>query len=495
MKIRLIALAALAAAGSAHALTPAQIASYRAAGTLKEIYLAGGSAQRLFIGAWFQQQCKAATFDVFFDGTGATPAGSSYRAYSCDLSKKVGNFVAGTHVLLVKRDTGGSFQGVNPIASATTQEFLNVDASCTATGKPSPATDIQSPGYACVAPAAGTNLRLADAGVSDVEPALFQKPVNLPSPQTAITITASNMNSAPFNQTIMGVIVNKKAYRALQEAQGLIAAGGAIDESAAAQPSLTRSFVSSAFSGKLSGSTTAKLGWNVVIPATVDSAVLSKQVNVCRRNIGSGTQASFNVELLNGGCATGAATYAPVGQVVGTANSTISASPAMAEVGTLAWTAASGAGALETCVGTTVENLAGTAYGIGMLSRENNPRAIVNGVQVDKGYRFVKLDGVAPLRDVAKVGDYKFVYDATMQWNPATLTDADKLAFVTALRVNGGKAASLAGADVDTQEGVMAPPTSYSTAYADITDATTLKFASRMDRNKAASCSPMRIVK
>lgn len=487
MKLRLIALAALAAASSAHALTPAQIDTARSNGTLKEVYIAGASAQRLFIGAWFQTNCNASTFDVFFNGTGAAPAGSSHRAYSCNLKKKVGNWVTGTPVLLVKRDAGGSFQGVNPIATGTAQDLMAVDGTCTATGNPSPATDILLPSFAC------NNVvsRLADAGLSDVEPALFQKQVNLPSPQTAVSTTT--LDSKAFNQTIMGVAVNKKLYRALQEAQGLIPAGGVLDDAPAKMPSLSRTFVTAALSGNLSGSSVDKRGWNLVVPVSVDAGVLSKQVNVCRRVIGSGTQASFNVEFLNAGCGAGTSTYAPVGQTVGANNSTPLASPALSENGTLAWNLGSGSGNVETCLGTTVENLGGTAYAIGILSRENSP--LPTGLGIDKGYRFVKLDGISPARDVAKVGTYQFAYDATMQWHKTLLTDADVKSFLTALRANGGKAAQLNIADVDTQQGVMALPTTYTGAYEDLTDPVTLKFASRMDHNTAASCSPIRIVK
>ncbi|HSI47454.1 MAG TPA: hypothetical protein VLA61_04265 [Ideonella sp.] len=487
MKTRLIALAALAAVGSAHALTPAQIDAARTAGTLKEVYMAGGSAQRLFVGAWFQAQCNPSSFDVFFNGTGAAPSGSNHRAYSCNLKKKVGNWVVGTPVLFVKRDAGGSFQGVNPIATATAQDLMAVNGTCTATGNASPATDILVPSFACN----NTVSRLADAGVSDVEPALFQKQVNLPAPQVKVDTTT--LDSKAFNQTIMGVVVNKKLYRALQEAQGLIAAGGVIDEAPNKMPTLSRTFVAAAMSGQLTGSTADKRGWNIVVPASVDAAVLGKQVNVCRRNIGSGTQASFNVELLNAGCGAGTSTYVPVGQTVGTDNSSVVASPALAETGTLAWNLGSGSGAVETCLGTTVEALPGTAYAIGMLSRENTPTP--TGTSTDKGYRFVKLDGVSPTRDAAKIGNYKFVYNATMQWSKTTLTDADVKSFLTALRANGGKAAQLNVADVDTQQGVLAAPASYTGAYEDQTDPVTLKFASRMDRNVAASCSPMRLVK
>lgn len=491
MQVRLIAIAALAAAaGSAHALTPAQIVAARSAGTLKEVYVAGASAQRLFIGAWFQQQCKASTFDVFFNGTGAAPSGANHRAYSCELSKKVGNWAAGTQVLLVKRDQGGSTQGVNPIATGTAQDQMLVDGTCTAVASnPSPAEDITLPTFGCPSIVS----RLADGGVSDVEPALFQKPVNLLAPNVAVS--TNKLDTKAFNLTVMGVAVNKKLYRALQESQGLIAAGGALDDDPAKQPTLTRAFVSSALSGNLSGSTADKRGWNAAgITTAVDPAVLSKQVNVCRRNIGSGTQASFNIEFLNAGCGTGVATYEVVGQTTGAANSTNNTSPALAESGTLGWVNNSGSSTVETCLGTTVEStVGGTAYGIGVLSRENTPTP--TGLGIDKGYRFVKLDGIAPTRDNAKVGKYPFVYAATLQWNKDTLTDVDVKQFLVNLRANGGKASALNVADVDTQQGIAALPTTYSGAYDDLTDPVTLKFASRVDRNTAGSCSPVRIVK
>ena len=160
---------------------------------------------------------------------------------------------------------------------------------------------------------------------------------------------------------------------------------------------------------------------------------------------------------------------------------------------TLAWNLGSGSGSVETCLGTTVEGLGGTAYAVGMLSRENTP--LPTGLGIDKGYRFVKLDGQSPTRDNAKQGDYSFVYNATMQWNKVLLTDADKKAFLINLRANGGKASALNIADVDTQQGVLAAPSTYPGAYDDLTDPVVLKFASRMDRNVAASCSPMRMVK
>ncbi len=492
MKLRLIAAACLMAAGGAQALTPAQIATARTAGTLKEINLAGASAQRLFVAGYLQQQCNPASFDVFFNGTGAVPVGSSYRAYSCNLKKKVGNWVSGTPILVVKRDAGGSFEGVNPIALATAQTNMLVDATCTATGNPSPATDILVPSFACP----GTQSVLSDAGFSDVEPALFQRPANLPDPQAPLSSAQLNgLDIKTVNQTIFGVIVNKKAYRALQETQGLIGAGDPIDESSTKLPNLNYTFVSAALSGQLEGGA-AKRGWNLVIDSTVDANAVNKQVNVCRRVVGSGTQATSNTYFLNNPGAGNTVGYLPFGQTLNAAKTAaIGANVGtLQELGTKAVNLGSGTGNVETCLGTTVETAAGTAYGIGFISRENTP--LPTGTTTDKGYRFVRLDGTAPTRDQAKVGNYTAVYNATMQWNKTTTpTGSDAQAFVAALRTNAGKATSLNVVDVDTQQGILSPPSTYSGAYEDVVDPIELKFASRVDRLNNNSLTTLRIVK
>ena len=477
--VRLIALAALAATGGANAISPATIDAARTAGTLKELYVSGASAQRLFLANYIKSICNA-DFDVFYNGTGAAPSGSSHRAYSCTLKVKVGNYVAGTPLLFVKRDSGGAFQGVNPVAQNIAQDSMNVlnNGTCTRTVNPSPATDIQTPSYGC----STTSLRVSDAGVSDVEPGLFQKPVNLPVGQTALTSSElSGLDIKSVNATVFGVAVNKKAYRALQETQGLIPAGGVLSELPAARPSLPRSFYAAAVSGFLSGSSATAAGWDAVIATSADANVANKQINVCRRVTGSGTQAASNAYFMNNPCSTGSSALLP-----------LATSGVIAELGTVAVNEGSGTSNVETCLGTTVEGTGTAAYGMGVISRENNPLA--NGA--DKGYRFVALDGVAPLRDIAKVGRYGFVYVATMQWNKATTgADADLKAFFTAVRTNAGRAANLAAADIDTQEGVMMLPTAYSVQYNALTDPNDIKFASRVDRVSKASCAPLRFVK
>lgn len=501
----LAAASMLALVGSAHALTPAAIDTARGDGSLKEVYLSGASALRLSLGAYIQEICNAGDFDVFFDSA----TGANHRAYSCTLKTSVGNWTAGTPVLVYKRDQGGSGQGVNPVAQQTPIAHMVVSAAaCAATAAASPATDIQTPTFTC-----GTTASVvSDGGISDVEPVLLQNAVNLPTGTVPLTSAElGNLNVAPLAQGIFGVAVNKKLYRALQEAQGIIGAGGALVDVPANQntwtaadiatiPSLPVEFVRAMLtSGNLAGGfpngngASAPLkGWNLVVPASVDANSKFKTLNVCRRGKGSGTQAASNAFFAQNPCNTGAAALTPlaannVAVKVGS-NASAAAGPSYSV------TEASSTGNVETCIGTTVETAAdfdGTGYGLGILGRENNPRA--NGG--DKGYRYVKLDGAAPTRLAAKNGDYGFVYESTMQFNTlknSATSDIGK--FLIAIRSNAGKPSALAAADIDTQNGLMSPPATYTGPYVSQTGDVAL-FGSRVSRQTNLSCTPLRITK
>ncbi len=473
MKFRssLIALAALAAIGSAHALTPTEIVAERTAGNLKEIKITGASALRLALGGFIQADlAQPGTLDVFFNDAN----GANHRAYSFRLSTAIGSWAVGTPVLITKRDQGGSGEGVGPLITAqATQLHMKVDGACTvAAGGVSPATDIQKPGFVC----SGTVAGLAVAGLSDVEPALLEASVN-----AGANRATTNLDSEGFVQNIFGVAVNKKAYLALQKAQGLVdAAATVIDEDAAKQPSLPIPFVRGALTGQLVGNdTTFKKGWNLVIPGAFD-----KKINVCRRAAGSGTQAASNAFFANNPCSS-LDFYTPS-----------AAGGSIGAVGGLGVVAASSTGNVEVCLGTTAENAAGGAYALGVIGRENNPRPTVNGVQQDKGYRFVKLNNVAPERANVIDGSYEFVFESTMQWAKTGVNApaGEKLDLLKLMRGNMGKAAILAGLDVDFQAGLAASPSTVTGAWADLSPAVQA-FTSHSARKAAASCTPVRMFK
>jgi hypothetical protein len=527
-KFHLIAAAAACAAmGSAQALTPAEIDAARTAGTLKEVRIAGASALRLSVAAYLNEICTnsavtPATNDlhVYFDNS-ATP-GNNHRAYACTLGVAVGNFPAGTPVLVYKRDAGGSGQGVAPIVNGSVQQHLVVNAaSCSIPTSPAPGGDPAVSDYRCTTlsnadgDTAGALPIISDAGISDVEPTLLNATINTAAvlPATAV----SNLNTASLVQAVFGVAVNKKTYRALQEAQGIIPVGGALLDIPADQnllsdpavqatiPSLPREWLAGALTQFVSGGAANARGWNIVIPnraysldggvttrAAVDVDSAAKTVNVCRRARGSGTQASSNAFFLQNPCNAGTAAYTPGGSQ--TANATTVAATLL---GSSVFQSGASAGEVEDCLGE-VENVAGgNAYGFGVLGREANP--LRSGT--DRNYRYVKINGQAPLRTEAKAGRYGFVYEATMQWSNTTLSgQADKIAFLTALRSNFGKPSALAAVDADTQQGVMSPPATYTGSYDSFQanpalDPAVTAFGSRVSRVSNLSCAPLREVK
>ncbi|MFG6442137.1 hypothetical protein [Roseateles sp. LKC17W] len=485
MKLRssLIALACLASFGAANALTPAQVIAERDAGTLKEVRLAGASALRLMVGAYIQSElADAATFDVYYDSA----TGGNHRAYAFRTKVAIGTWPVGTPVLITKRDAGGSGQGVTPLLNGgdATQAHMLVSAGCTATANVSPASDIAKPTFIC----GTTTSALAHAGISDVEPALLQAPIH-----GGTNLNTTGLDAAGFVQNIFAVAVNKKLYLSLQKAQGLVdASATVVDESEAKQPSLPKSFVAGALTSQLLGSSSTKKGWNLLIPATVDSNIDNKRINVCRRVPTSGTQAASNMFFANTPCGGAAGGYTP-------AAGTTTAVPSV--LGNLTVQQGSSSSNVEGCLATTdgLADSTGGGYAFGVLGRENNPLpkdANGNLIQ-DKGYRFVKLSGATPSRAAVIMGEYDFVVESTMQWAKpgfANAPTAEQLALLTKMRTEMGKASVLQRLDADLQNGLVAPPSTFTGAWANL-DALTRSYTSHTARNSGNSCSPVRMTK
>lgn len=481
----LIALAALASLGSAQALTTAQIDAARADGSLKEVRISGASALRLALGGYLQELAETGTFHVFFSDA----AGKAHRAYSLELNKDIKDgattvWTKGTKLLVTKSD-GGSGEGVGPLISATKHGHMLVTAAnCTALTGDAPSTDVQNAAYTC----GSTVSAYAHGGLSDVEPALLQTVLN-----GGTGLSTASLDSAGFVQNIFGVAVNKSLYLALQKAQGLDNSG-AINEDDAKQPSLPISFVRGILTGQISGSSTLKKGWNLVVPTSASDNTDSRQVNVCRRQKGSGTQAASNVFFADAPC--GSTAY-PVsgGLPLDTTNATQvnTAKTAIKKDGSVAVIEGKGTGDVEKCIGDYAENkVGGAAWALGVIGRENNPKA--NGG--DKGYRFVKLSGVAPTRANVISGDYEFVTESTMQWPTAGLNApaADVVSFLKDMRANMGKATILSGLDLDLQQGLAATPATVTGAWIDLPTAQR-EFTSHVARTVGKTCALPRMTK
>jgi hypothetical protein len=207
---------------------------------------------------------------------------------------------------------------------------------------------------------------------------------------------------------------------------------------------MPRAFYAAGVAGFVQGGLPQFAGWDSLTNVVADNA---KQVNLCRRANGSGTQASSNLLFLKAGTigTTSAGGLAPLaGNGVGIA---VSGHP-------IAVIENSSTGAAITCL-TTASGLG--AYAMGIISYENDPGGAT--------WRFVKLDGAAPNQQLARTGSYPYVYAATLQWkakapgNPDTQT----LAFLKNLRGNLGSPNGIATlTDPNAKRGVLAPPSSYS---------------------------------
>jgi len=478
-----VALAALLTLPAAQALTPAQVAAARASGALKEVRLTGSSSMRYLVASYLQLElAQPGTFDVYFD----TPSGANHRAYAFLTKVAIGGWPIGTPVLITKRDQGDAQQAVVPLLNGgdASQTHLFVDGACsTAPGGVSPAVDIQAPGFLCTA----TSAAKADAGFTDLEPSFLQAIVNGGSGWNTASLPPE-----PTVQAVFGIAVNKKLYLALQKAQGLVAVSATqIDEAPALMPNLPGNFIAGTLTGQMLGSSSAtNKGWNLVIPAGVDSNIDNKRINVCRGIPGSGAQAVANLYFANNPCG-GTANQYPV--TVGTKTSVLAA------LGSLTTRQTDGMAGIEACLAA-VEQLpdpTGGAYGFGVMGAGNPGLSEINGVTADKGYRFVKLSHAAPSREDVNAGNYNLVYDAYLVWPRAgelNAPSADVLALLTQMRSRIGAADVLARMDTDLQEGYLALPSSVPASWSRL-DPLTKAFTAHSNRISANSCSFSRMTK
>jgi hypothetical protein len=148
-----------------------------------------------------------------------------------------------------------------------------------------------------VAAGLDTLCRRASMGSADVEAEMFQG-VNLTnfSGDNFTKLTSAQINtltrSRAFGQ-LFGVAVSNGVWTALQAAQGLTGAPAADGSN---WPSLSRDTVRNIVKGNVATWSAAVAGAGV--PAGID------QINVCRREQGSGSQASSNAFFLNYPCDT-----------------------------------------------------------------------------------------------------------------------------------------------------------------------------------------------
>ena len=396
----IVALAAALVAGQAAAVavTQADIAAARTAGTLKETWLTGASAPTFNIYDGWALGCDATTQHIFTNqatvGTGKPGSIGNIMAYAC----KRGGVVS----VMYHNVDGGSFNAYAPHLTGTApdgttmptqlQRVKNLGTAgiCTVSGI------YASPTFGNIpveANCAKTTLPTADGaiakpagGFSDVEGALW-----------GIDVAVAGTEGDAFVTQAFGVAVSANLYRELQVAQGIYTSvANANLSDASYDPAFAPNITTSQYVSIAQAGGGYQTDWSPIL----GTAGIGKNVHLARRVATSGTQASSNAFFLENPCASGA----PQGQ--------LPPATAASSTPTFIVTEGSSTGNVKTTI--TSANTAGN-FAIGVVSLENNWRTenATNG-----GYRFVKLDGVHPetadttmARNSSVKGNYNFVME------------------------------------------------------------------------------------
>jgi hypothetical protein len=376
-----VASALAAAAGSAFALTPAQISAILTApgGAISEVRMSGATAQDAGVTGVLQRLCTAGSLDAYSYTVGTTLIAT---AYVCNAGAPI------SKPLTVQKDSAvGSFNGVGPVKDGTSLTYIDVTKITTtncAGPTAVPATAAVAPDgiglpaynkYACNINATKTDA--SDIGFSDVEPAIWG-------------YDATGLQTVSPNQLLFGVPVTVALRNALQTAQGLALAS----ETAANVPSLSSSELAAVYSQNV---------------ATADALGIgnTNDIYMVRRVDSSGTEKAAELFFLNQGVnlASSPMSMAPI-NAGDTGKSTLIScgTNVAAPTGGPGYVmGGNGTGDVLSCL--TAHN-SGGRYAIGIASMEK--------VQFGAGWRYVRVDGVLPTIANAIRGKYNYWTEQAM---------------------------------------------------------------------------------
>ncbi|MGC3981018.1 MAG: substrate-binding domain-containing protein [Steroidobacteraceae bacterium] len=325
-------------------------------GTVHNVNLvvAGSSAFK----STFKSELSSICSDTLDQYTASVSSGTApdMVAYSCTLASTsaVPAALQGKTALVYYRSEGGSVYGVGPLAKSTQILRLNADNTCTGS----------SPSYSCLvsgfslAADTGSGHLAKDTvllGISDEEPAMFTGE-NWPS-SSSDSIFGAAPTTAQLN-----LITSK------QSAVGQAFAVYVNSSVSASALSLSKQSLASIFSGLYTS-------WDQVPVYAGGSAVGTGDIVVCKRETGSGTQIAAAMYFNGANCSPAANSF--VDSTVAANNSTSTE---------LSCIAASGVKA------------------IGYASIQSS---------VPSGTSIVNIDGVAPSRNAAALGNYGFAYEVS----------------------------------------------------------------------------------
>lgn len=332
----------------------------------------------------------------------------------------------GTRIAIHKTNDGNAANGVVPLVrnlGTTLPDFWNI-----ATGGAllTACPGVLKPGFFAAPSFFSTYIlhtncanspildRVPDAGFSDLEPAMFKTQV----PPGQLALSSAELAAIPgtaITATVFAPAVSLNVRDNMQRIRFLTsspchpdnAGYSAADETEACTPSLTRSQLAALYAQnyldwfQLSGDVE---GESVASPDLTGFRDLANagEVFICRRVSASATQAVFETQLLAQRCVSGAVGFA-------SASSDVFFPDIHVIEG-------AGSGNVISCLATA--NTTGRGA-IGTLSMEFVPNT--SRTVLDSGFRFLKMDGVAPCMLPVVQSRYSFYGESTMQWRASAI--------------------------------------------------------------------------
>jgi hypothetical protein len=254
--------------------------------------------------------CQPGSIDVYQIGGGPT-----YRLTYCSATAGISNVTSGTPVAIFKESAVGSYNGAGPLvayaqggASGLTQISPSglqsaTDSACTTSSVAGTADFSTYTLHAsCASTFTLTQTNVAPiGGVADVEAGLLHNPTTGAALTTA---QQSFIAGAPGLDVVWGVAVTKNLFYALQVAEHLTdgtkisACNTANNDAPACAPTLTHNQVAALYSQQL-------FDWSQISGlnnTTANAGAGDNNVYICRRDDGSGTEASFETQWLGERC-------------------------------------------------------------------------------------------------------------------------------------------------------------------------------------------------
>lgn len=388
------AIAAAAAGAAANSASALDVSTYNAA-TAVNVYLSGSTAvDNTLLNASIETAspgglCTAGTIDVYFIGT---TGGYTNRMIFCTGSSSSG--ASGSPLAIFKESNVGSSNGVQPLytyasGASSGLTFINPaaisDALCAGADGGAVGASGNLGAYTAHSscPSSATTLTaVPSAGFADVEASIL-KTAGGSNESTALT--TKYLSSFGTLDQVWALAMTKNAYYALQAAEGYASPS----DSPANAPSLSHEQVAGLVSGNL-------FNWNDLGLSPADTTVY-----ICRRDIGSGTEASHEYEWLGERCS-------------------LSDLAVPSEGGGAVWANASG-GKVRSCL--QVMDLTGTqnayytqsvpqsktftapVYAIGFLNDEVKKSDLTGA---GDSFRFPAIDGAGPTVANVQNGSYQY---------------------------------------------------------------------------------------